>query len=286
MDALPEIPIIDSVRALKRPYRVWLTDIWGVMHDGISAFPGAVEATNSFRREGGVVILISNAPRPADSVATQIAGFDVPASCYDAIISSGDLTRELLTRQPGVAIYHLGPSRDVPVFEGLDIEMTTAEAAKLMVCTGLFDDDTETPDDYKAPLSVMAARGLPMICANPDIKVERGDKLVWCAGALAQLYEQLGGQVIYAGKPHAPVYELALERASSIAGTLIRRQDVLAIGDGPDTDIKGAIENGFDAVYVASGLHAGQGDKIDQDHISRIFRTRPRPIAAMDALRW
>lgn len=286
MDALPEIPIIDSVRALKRRYRVWLTDIWGVMHDGITAFPGAVEATRTFRREGGIVILISNAPRPADSVAAQIEGFDVPASCYDTIISSGDLTRELLARQPGVAIYHLGPVRDAPVFEGLDIEMTTPEAAELMVCTGLFDDDAETPDDYEPALSAMAARGLPMICANPDIKVERGDKLVWCAGGLAQLYERLGGQVTYAGKPYAPVYELALERASAIAGVQIGKQDVLAIGDGPDTDIKGAIDNGFDAIYVASGLHAGPGDNIDRDHIGRIFRTRPRPIAAMAALRW
>ncbi len=286
MDALPDIAIVDSVCALKRRYRVWLTDIWGVMHDGITAFPEAVTATHAFRQEGGIVILLSNAPRPADSVAAQIEGFGVPATCYDAIISSGDLTRELLAKQPGVAIYHLGPPRDAPVLAGLKIAMTTPETAKLVVCTGLFDDDTETPDDYEPALSAMAARGLPMICANPDIKVERGNRLVWCAGGLALLYEQLGGQVTYAGKPHAPVYDLALERASAIAGARIGKQDVLAIGDGPDTDIKGAAVNGFDAVYVASGLHAGPGETIDQHHVRRLFRSRARPIAAMAALRW
>jgi HAD superfamily hydrolase (TIGR01459 family) len=286
MDALTDIPILSSVRDLGSTHRVWLTDIWGVMHDGVAAFPDAVRATEAFRDEGGIVILLSNAPRPAGSVAAQIESLGVPDTAYDAIVSSGDLTRALLAAQPGVAVHHLGPERDAPVFEGLDIVLTSPENSRLTVCTGLLDDDTESPEDYGPMLRDMAERGLPMICANPDIKVERGDRLVWCAGALAQLYQGLGGAVVYAGKPHAPVYDMALAKASELAGEAISDANVLAIGDGLDTDMKGAAARGFDAVFIASGLHLGSAAALDGEQLARLFQGRPRPRGAMPALAW
>jgi HAD superfamily hydrolase (TIGR01459 family) len=283
------IPTIDSVKDIGGRYRAWLVDIWGVMHNGQNAFPKASAATRAFRESGGVVVLLSNSPRPSPSVQEQLRHFGVPDDAYDATVTSGDLTRHELGKHPGARVFHLGPERDRSIFDGLDIALAPAEDAELVVCSGLFDDDTETPDDYQDLLRSMAARGLPMICANPDHLVERGNRLIYCAGALAAVYEDLGGKVVYAGKPHAPVYELALETMARLAGENIGWDQVLAIGDGVKTDIAGAGNLGIDAIFVASRLHApGEGGQaLDAPHLNELFgESVRRPIAATRALDW
>ncbi|MGK2921457.1 MAG: TIGR01459 family HAD-type hydrolase [Methyloceanibacter sp.] len=283
------VPIVDSVQDIGKGYRAWFVDIWGVMHNGRTAFPEAAAATRAFRQAGGIVVLLSNSPRPSPAVQEQLREFGVPDGAYDATVTSGDLTRYELGKHAGARVFHLGPERDGAIFDGLDITLTGPEEAELIVCSGPFNDDVETPDDYTGLLGALAARGLLMICANPDHMVERGHRLVYCAGALAAVYETLGGKVIYAGKPHVPVYELALETAGRLAGETLDRDRVLAIGDGLKTDIAGAGSFGIDAVFVASGLHApGEGgEALDAAHLAELFgQEGRRPIAATRGLQW
>jgi HAD superfamily hydrolase (TIGR01459 family) len=284
------IPIVASIKELGSNYAAWLVDIWGVMHNGVAAYPSAVAATRAFRAQGGIVLLLSNSPRPSLAVQQQLEAFGVSRDSYDATVTSGDLTRHELGKHKGSAVFHLGPERDSPIFAGLDVERAPVERAALVVCSGLFDDETETPDDYMELLQQLAARDLPMICANPDHMVERGDRLIYCAGALAAVYERLGGTVIYAGKPYAPIYQLALETATQLAGRQVAKQEVLAIGDGVNTDIEGAAAFGLDAVFVASGLHMGRGvaagDALEALPVTELFAGRKRPRAAMPALVW
>ena len=285
----PEIPVLDSIKDLGSRYRAWLVDIWGVMHNGRRAFPRAVAATRAFRAQGGIVVLLSNSPRPSPSVQEQLRRLGVPDDAYDATVTSGDLTRHELAKHEGARVFHLGPERDLPIFDGLDVTLGRHEDSELVVCSGLFDDDTEVPEDYADLLSALAARKLPMICANPDRMVERGDRLVWCAGALAGLYEQQGAPVIYAGKPYPPIYWLALETINRLAQTDLAQSEVLAIGDGVNTDMAGAAESGIDAVFVASGLHvpSNSGDTLDRRHLAELFAdAKTRPLGAMRALKW
>ena len=289
MTASLSVPIIESIQDLAGRYRVWFVDIWGVMHNGRDAFPNAAAATRAFREGGGVVVLLSNSPRPSPDLQEQLRLFGVPDDAYDATVSSGDLTRHELSKHKGARVFHLGPERDRAIFDAMDVTLTGPEEADLTVCSGLFDDEVETPEDYVDLLSSMAARDLPMICANPDHKVERGHRLIYCAGALAAAYETLGGKTIYAGKPHRPVYELALQTAAKVAPGTISQSDVLAIGDGAKTDIVGAGVFGIPSVFVASMLHA-PGENVgvlDAEHLSSLFAEEPSPpIAAMRGLAW
>jgi HAD superfamily hydrolase (TIGR01459 family) len=281
------IPLLGSIGELGKNYAAWLVDIWGVMHNGVRAFPAAVDATSRFREQGGVVVLLSNSPRPSEGLQRQLRSLGVVDQSYDATVSSGDLTRHGLAKHPGARIFHLGPERDLPIFEGLDVTRVDARDAELIVCTGLFDDETETPEDYAGLLQELAARKLTMLCANPDHLVERGHRLFYCAGALAQLYAEDGGEVIYAGKPYAPIYELAAETIASHAGRTVSRSEILAIGDGIHTDMAGAADFGLDAVFVASGLHvAPGGEGLDDLRLSELFEGRKPPRAAMPALVW
>ncbi len=290
----PEIPVIASIKELGSRYAAWLVDIWGVMHNGHRAFPPAVAATEAFRKEGGILVLLSNSPRPSAGVQEQLSRLGVPPSSYDATVTSGDLTRHELRKHKHPRVFHLGPERDLPIFAGLELTLVPPEQAELVLCSGLFDDETETPQDYAELLGELAARRLPMICANPDHLVERGDKLVYCAGALASVYETLGGDVTYAGKPYVPIYELALETIRGIAGHDVAKSEILAIGDGVNTDIAGAAGVGIDAVFVASGIHvpANSGgeagaEALDRAHLSELFaKAKRRPLAAMRALDW
>ncbi len=250
-------PMIAGLASIASRYDLILCDVWGVVHNGVAAFPEAVTALQHVRAKGATVILISNAPRPGAVIRKQLDNLHVPhGGAYDAIIASGDVTREELAKRLGVRLYHLGPERDYPNYEGLDVKLVALEEAELVVCTGLFDDNKETPDDYRDMLARMRERGLPMICANPDIVVERGDRLIWCAGALAERYAALGGEVVYAGKPYAPVYKSALELAAKIRGSAVARERVLAIGDAVRTDLLGAVAQGFDTLFVFGGIHA------------------------------
>jgi HAD superfamily hydrolase (TIGR01459 family) len=281
------IPLRQSIAPFASSYAAWLVDIWGVMHNGVRSFPPAVEATGRFREQGGIVLLLSNSPRPSQSLQRQLSDLGVSKTSYDATVSSGDLTRHELEKHPGARIFHLGPERDLPMFNGLDLKLVPAEQAEFVVCTGLFNDDTETPQDYEGLLQDLAARNLTMLCANPDRLVERGHHLVYCAGALADLYEGDGGKVIYAGKPYPPIYELAEETIASIAGRKVARSEILAIGDGVHTDMAGAADFGLDAVFVASGLHVGPGGEgLDALRLAELFEGHKPPRAAMTALAW
>jgi HAD superfamily hydrolase (TIGR01459 family) len=264
------------------------------MHNGRRAFSDAVAATRAFREEGGIVVLLSNSPRPSPSVKEQLRRLGVCDDAYDATVTSGDLTRHELEKHKGATVFHLGPERDRPIFAGIDVTLGGPEQSELIVCSGLFDDETETPEDYAELLSSLAARKLPMICANPDHLVERGDTLVWCAGALAAAYEKAGGPVVYAGKPYAPIYALARETIDALARRAVPKGEILAIGDGVHTDIAGAAGAGIASLFIASGLHApansgGEAgdDALDASHLDQLFaHANPRPIAAMRALVW
>jgi HAD superfamily hydrolase (TIGR01459 family) len=277
--------ITASIAEIAQDTKAWLVDIWGVMHNGVAPFPDAVIACQTFRRQGGIVILVSNAPRPNSAVGLQLDTIGVAQSAYDAIISSGDISRVLIAALHETPTFHLGPQRDRPLFEGLKVTLVDdAEAAHAVVCTGLYDDETETPQTYNSTLAAFAGRGLTMICANPDLAVERGGRIIPCAGAVAAHYENLGGRVIYAGKPHPPIYDTAFALVDHLAGTVVRSH-ILAIGDGVNTDIAGAARAGIPSVYIASGVHLKTA--LNQAALEHLFPLETgRPIAAMTALAW
>ena len=251
-------PLIPHFSTLAPGYDALMCDVWGVVHNGVTAFPEACDALKRARQAGAVVVFITNAPRPDTVVARQLEAFHVPRDTYDAIVSSGNVTRGEIEKRPGQSLFHMGPQRDVEIFTGLDVHLVPLERADYVVCSGLDDDDTETPDDYRARLSIMLARKLPMVCGNPDVVVERGDKLVYCAGSVADLYASMGGEVIYAGKPYRPIYEMALAKAQAAAGRNLAAKRVLAIGDSVRTDLTGAHAFGVDFLFVTSGIHAGE----------------------------
>lgn len=268
-------------------YDIALCDIWGVVHNGVTAWPAACDALTRFRERGGRVALITNAPRPSDKVQSMLTRLAVPDSVRDVIVSSGDITRGEIAAHDGARIFHLGPGRDLSLFEGFNVTRVGADDAELIVNTGLFDDDDETPDDYRDLLAGFAGRGLRMVCANPDIVVERGDRLVYCAGALADLYESLGGDVLWAGKPHAPIYARALEE---LGCRDIPRRRCLAIGDSIRTDMRGAEDYGVDALFIAGGIHAGEMGGRDSSVAGRLQAAFDEagvaPKAVMGALAW
>ncbi len=285
----PLIPILDSISGLARRYDAWLADIWGVMHNGLQPFPHAVEACRLFRDGGGVVILISNAPRPRETVAEQLREVGVPADCYDGIATSGDVTRMLMAKYTGQTVSHLGPARDLPIFDGLGLTLGSVSDSAAVICSGLRDDETETPEDYAGLLGEFYEHKLPMICANPDVKVERGERLVYCAGAIAEAYAEIGGRVIYAGKPHKPIYDLALALVMARRGSAIPRHRIMAIGDGVRTDIAGAAAQKIDSVYVASAVHMNgfHNGGLQQSSLTRLFAgSKARPVAALSQLSW
>src|ERR1700742_5245975 len=225
------IPFADNLRDLTPDVDVVISDIWGVIHNGVESFPEAVEALRAYRKQGGTVVLLTNAPRPADSVQRQLRRLHVPDDAYDDIVSSGDLTRNYVAARPGQAVFQLGPERDNPVYHELNVNFAPLESADYIVCTGLFDDEVETAEHYRDMLLAARDRNLTMVCANPDIIVERGDRLIYCAGAIAELYRDLGGDVIFYGKPHRPAYDRAIELAAQRRGRATPLDRMLAIGD-------------------------------------------------------
>ncbi|WP_350333339.1 TIGR01459 family HAD-type hydrolase [Coralliovum pocilloporae] len=255
------VPPCHGLRDLAPHYRALLCDVWGVIHNGVQSFETSTHALERYREEtGGAVILLTNAPRPHQPILTQLAGLGVPETAFDAVVTSGDVTLALVqaAAEEGKAAYHLGPERDRTLFDGIDIELVEEDDADLVINTGLFDDTTETPEDYVHQFERMIERDLPMICANPDLVVERGGKTIFCAGALAEAYDALGGEVVLVGKPYAPVYERAFDVLEGLLGDRPALSDVLAIGDGLRTDIKGATLQGLDALFVTGGIHSSE----------------------------
>jgi HAD superfamily hydrolase (TIGR01459 family) len=281
------LAMIPHFSVLARDYEVVLSDVWGVIHNGIAAYPKACDALGRFRANGGRVVLITNAPRPYGSVERQLDHFGVPRDAYDAIASSGDVTRAVIEERSGQTLHHIGPDRDKPIFEGLPVRFAPLEQADYVVCTGLDDDDNETPEDYRARLEIMHARNLFMVCANPDVVVGRGRRLVYCAGAIADLYGTMGGEVLYAGKPYRPIYDLALAKSGRRE---VAHARILAIGDSVRTDLKGAQAFGIDCVFLTAGIHSDELGGHESPDLSALENTfgaaGATPKAVMSELVW
>ena len=292
--AQPAIPVIEGFAALSERYDVIFCDVWGVLHNGIQAYPGAGDALTRFRERGGRVVLVSNAPRPGRAIGPQLDRLGVPRTAYDAIMASGDITRTAVIERSDRVVHHMGPPRDLPIFEGLDLRFGSIADADYVVCSG-FDEEDEREadmDDYRRRLAAMRERNLWMLCANPDLVVERGHLIIPCAGTIAAMYKEMGGEVFYAGKPHRPVDEAALALAARISGRdSVPRERVLAIGDAIRTDIAGAAAFGIDSLLVARGIHTAEL-KLDElplasEHAQDwLARQVVRPQAVTDKLIW
>jgi HAD superfamily hydrolase (TIGR01459 family) len=286
--ALP--PMIPHFSALAPGYDVLLCDVWGVVHNGVVAFPHACDALMRARARGASVVFITNAPRPSEVVARQLDKLHVPRETYDAIVSSGDVTRSVVQARPGQSLFHLGPERDHEIFTGLNVHFAPLESADYVVCSGLDDDDNDTPEDYRGRLATMLKRRLFMVCGNPDVVVERGSRLVYCAGSIADLYATMGGEVLYAGKPYRPIYDMALAKAQAASGRKVAPARVLAIGDSVRTDLKGARTIGVDFLFVTSGIHAeelGGRERPDSNALSGVFAAAGEmPKAVMRQFTW
>jgi len=282
--------LIPHFSALAPNYDVLLCDVWGVVHNGEVSFPAACDALRRARGAAKTVVFITNAPRQGEAVMRQLDGLKVPRDASDAIASSGDVTRHVIEERKGQTVCHIGPARDHSIFTELGVELAPLESADYVVCSGLDDDDKQTPEDFRARLEIMRARNLFMVCGNPDLVVERGDRLVYCAGSVAELYETMGGEVLYAGKPFRPIYELALEKAESLRGRKAERKRVLAIGDSVRTDLKGARDFGIDMLFMTAGIHAEElGGRAEPDPalLHSIFAAAGHePVAAMRELVW
>ncbi len=279
----------DRLRDLTTGVDVILSDVWGVIHDGIHGFPDACKALQSFRAQGGTVIMITNAPRPAESVQRQLRKMDISNETYDAIVSSGDLTRNYVASHLDQSVFVIGPERDNPMFRGLDVKLTPLEKADYIICTGPFNDEIETEEDYRSMMEEARKRNLTFVCANPDIVVERGDRLITCAGAIAELYRSLGGDVIFYGKPHRPIYDRALELAASKRGKSTSADRILAIGDSVRTDLIGANTMGLECLFMTRGIHSADFadlDVVDEFTVRRLFGEAKPPHALMQDLKW
>lgn len=280
-----------GLSALRDRYDVLLCDVWGVIHNGRESWPQACAALARWRAEVGPVVLISNSPRPASDVIAQLDGLGVPRESWSAFVTSGDATRALLgARAPGPA-WKIGPDRDWPLYEGLNLAFSEVDQAAFVSVTGPDNDAEETPEDYRERLAVAAARGLPLICANPDRVVQKGDKLIYCGGALADLYEMMGGEVLMAGKPFTPIYDLALAEGEALLGKALDRSRVLCIGDGVITDVKGAADHGLDCLFIAQGIHGvkalGADGRLDPDKVAGLLEEEGQTAAhAMADLVW
>lgn len=285
-----QTPKLTGLNEIAPRYDVILCDVWGVLHNGKRHWPGAVEALCKFRQQGGIVIMITNSPKPSQAVVQQFHAIGVPTDgLFDAIVSSGDTTQNLIRQVEG-KIYFLGPERDLILFDGLNIEFGQIEDAAAVVCTGLLNDEEENPEDYRELLQSFADQELPFICANPDIIVERGEKMIWCAGALARDYNAMGGEVRLVGKPHTPIYERAIEMATAVCQSPMDQARILAIGDGMPTDVKGAHDFGLDLLYVSAGIHAHEyGDPenpVDSKLQKFLFESGAHPVAYIPRLIW
>jgi HAD superfamily hydrolase (TIGR01459 family) len=271
---------------LSKRYPVWFVDIWGVVHNGERPFTNTVDVLAKHRAEGGTVILVSNSPRSETGVTHQLNEVGVRKDAYDCAVTSGDVTQSLMLAEPSGKLFHLGPARDLSLFEGLKVERVEQDQAGAVICTGLYHDDYETPADYVDLLAQLRARNLAMICANPDKVARKGNRLMYCAGALAEAYQNIGGTVQMAGKPYAPIYERALARAATLRGEAVTKSQVLAIGDGPETDILGAANQGFPVVYVSGGVRDHAEDMAaEKAHIQQLVPSA-NIILAVNHLTW
>ncbi|KNG95040.1 TIGR01459 family HAD-type hydrolase [Pseudaestuariivita atlantica] len=252
--------IISHLSEIGDSYDATFVDLWGCLHNGVTAFPDAVAALQDYRRKGGIVVLLTNAPRQRSEVRKQLKKFNVPDDCWDTITTSGDSARlAMFTGAVGNKVYFIGQPHDQPFFDPLklvedpvEIRQVPLEEAEGIVCCGPFDPYAD-PDEMRGPLLYAKQKGLKLLCANPDIVVDRGERREWCAGKLAQMYEEMGGQSLYFGKPHPPIYDLARRRLGAVKQG-IPDSRILCIGDGILTDVRGAIGEDLDCLFITGGL--------------------------------
>ncbi|WP_118135649.1 TIGR01459 family HAD-type hydrolase [Oceanicella sp. SM1341] len=256
--------IITSLDEIAGRYDALFCDLWGCLHNGITTYPAAVEALRRFKARGGTVLLLTNSPRPRRSVHGQLDAVGTPMDVRDDIVSSGDAAQAaMLSGAFGTRVFHLGPERDISFFTEPGRDLPHTEIARVplsqaegIVCTGLFNDETESPDDYADMIAEGVARGLKLLCANPDVFVDRGERRIWCAGGIAAAYTAAGGTSCYFGKPHAPIYDLARQRLFAAAGREIADERILCVGDGIHTDVRGGVDQGLDTLFITGGLAA------------------------------
>ncbi len=297
---LPAAPrLISGLSEIRASYDVLLCDIWGVIHNGLALHSAAVDALLRFRAQGGKVILVSNAPAPAGAVRHRLDRLKVPRKAYDAIVTSGDIIASMIVARGDVPLYNIGPVydrslyREVRKLAGWSPRLAKLKDAAYAVCTGLFDADTETPEDYDPMLAQMLERRLDFLCANPDLVVHVGPKLIYCAGAIAERYEAMGGTVVQGGKPHPPIYERALGMAEALLGQPAQRSRILVIGDAMRTDVKGAIAQSFDSLFIVAGIHQdeiltiGIGESLDAASFAEFIQAAGfAPTAVLLRLAW
>jgi len=284
-------PVIEHAADLLSAHDVLFCDVWGVLHDGNKAFASACDALLRFRAGGGTVILVSNAPVPGERVAVMLDARDVPREAYDGIIASGEIALRYIADKGYRRLYCIGPrDRDAATFTRLAAEEVGIDDADAILCTGLNDDRSETANDYRPVLERARERALPFVCANPDLVVDVGGTQYLCAGAIADLYERMDGEVFWAGKPHANAYEAATTLAERIRGASVPRDRILAVGDSLRTDLKGAEAFGIKAIFVASGIHRDEtmgAGVLAHDKLERLFAPpAPGAVAVMSRLAW
>ncbi|PQA88841.1 TIGR01459 family HAD-type hydrolase [Hyphococcus luteus] len=282
---MSDVPVIQSLSEIAERYDALLCDAWGVIHDGVNLFPGAGEAMTRFRETRGPVVILTNAPRPSSIIPAQLDRLGLPRGAYDAVVTSGDATRAAIKAHLPEPALRIGPAMDDPLYEGLEIDFRPLEEAAFIICTGLNDEENEEPEAYRDLLGRAAERRLPMVCANPDIIVNWGGRMMWCAGAIGELYKDMGGEVIYGGKPHWPVYDLALKEIETKRGPTPRAR-ILAVGDGLKTDILGANNHGFDALLIAGEGGVHEGDKDAAAVSAQLAKAGLKAAAVAGALQW
>jgi HAD superfamily hydrolase (TIGR01459 family) len=282
--------ILKHGRDLFARYDVLLSDVWGVVHDGVTAYEGAGDAFQRFRAGGGTVLLLSNAPMPSNWVARVLDEKGVRRDSWDAIVSSGDIALAHVAEQGYGLVHHIGTPRDLPLLEAMTARRAPFEDAHAIVCTGLVDDRSETAESYRPLLERALARRLPFVCANPDLMVDVGGLMLPCAGVVADLYEAMGGSVYWAGKPHRPAYTRALEAIARLRGKPVPPQRILAIGDALRTDIAGASAAGIASLFIAQGIHRDEvlrNGMLDEASLVRLLgQARAAPVAAMIGVAW
>ena len=263
--------IIPALSEISAQYDALFVDLWGCVHDGVTAYPEAIAALQAYRKSGGIVILVTNSPKPREGVAAQLGQFGVPADAYYSIASSGDSARSAMFRgMVGEKVYFMGEwTRDSGFFDPIEIINDPAhitsvplQEAEGIVCCGPFDPMAD-PAVNRADFLYAKQKGMKLLCANPDIVVDRGEVREWCAGALAALYTEMGGESLYFGKPHPPIYDLARRRLNALANK-VDSSRILAIGDGIHTDIQGAQGEDIDSLFITGGLAASETKTKDQ----------------------
>ena len=288
---VPTTPFLTSAAELLRRYDVVLCDIWGVVHDGRTAYPEAGVALQTFREGGGTVVLVTNAPMTAAAIAPLLDDKKVRRAAWDAIIGSGDMALAQIAHGGYARVFGIGPRpRDASFFDGVPNLVADLDDADAIACTGLEHERRETAEDYRPLLQRGLERNLPFVCVNPDLAVHVGADLLPCAGAIAALYEAMGGEVFWCGKPHPLAYLTALEAAEGIRKRPVDKRRVIGIGDAVRTDLKSAANAGVDALFIAGGLHR---DELIQDGIldqaatwALLDANEARPVAVMQKLVW